>query len=498
MIATWSIPLAAILFAAVAILYMRLSRAFAFQMLLLFALGGYILLVSLINNALGDLLGPSAWLIQFGFIAGATVAALVMLLSRANRAAIKVQVAKHLFAHRYEYRDEWMRFTGTIGRPGDDAAPLDVRIVKAVADITESPGGLLLIALESGGFSVDARWNWPTLDAPAHAGGEALARHLQASGRIIELAPLRDTGTARDDEAALVPEWMTGAAEAWALVPLVHYDRLQGAVLLARPMIDRKLDWEDFDLLRVVGRQAASYLAEANGQEALSDARRFDEFNRRFAFIMHDIKNLVSQLSLVARNAERHADNPEFRADMVATLQSSVGKMNDLLARLSQHNKGKHEDPRSVSATRLVESVAASRKGQHPVVSMVTGDPVLMAEPVRLDQALGHLVQNAIDASPANEPVVLKVIDRGSEIAIEVRDKGVGMSRDFIRTKLFKPFASTKNDGFGVGAYEARSLVMAMGGRVEVDSDEGMGSVFTVILPAAGLSLHPEKQLEPQ
>src|SRR5690606_3473343 len=100
-------------------------------------------------------------------------------------------------------------------------------------------------------------------------------------------------------------------------------DRLVGAVLLARPEIGRQLDWEDFDLLRIVGRQVASYLAEAQSQEALSEARRFDEFNRRFAFIMHDIKNLVSQLSLVARNAERHADNPEFRVDMVATLKNS-------------------------------------------------------------------------------------------------------------------------------------------------------------------------------
>src|SRR3546814_16030222 len=98
------------------------------------------------------------------------------------------------------------------------------------------------------------------------------------------------------------------------LVPLVHFNTLAGVILLARPPVDRALDWEDFDLLRIAGRQVASYLAEARAQGALADARRFDEFNRRFAFILHDIKNLVSQLSLVARNAERHADNPDFRA----------------------------------------------------------------------------------------------------------------------------------------------------------------------------------------
>src|SRR3546814_7799482 len=136
---------------------------------------------------------------------------------------------------------------------------------------------------------------------------------------------------------------------AWALVPLIHFGRLAGAGLLARPLVGRELDWEDLDMRRVVGRQVAIYISEAQGQVALSEAQRFEEFNRRFAFIMHDIKNLLGQLSLVARNARRHANNPEFRADMIATLEESVGKMNDMLARLSQHNRARYEEPRAVA-----------------------------------------------------------------------------------------------------------------------------------------------------
>src|SRR4029077_20341764 len=132
--------------------------------------------------------------------------------------------------------------------------------------------------------------------------------------------------------------WLAGLETAWAGIPLSHEGRLAGIVILGHPAIRPRLDWEDFDLFRTAGIQAASYIAEARSQQALANAQRFDEFNRRFAFIMHDIKNLVSQISLVARNAERHAENPEFRADMVATLQSSVKKMNDLLARLSRGN----------------------------------------------------------------------------------------------------------------------------------------------------------------
>src|SRR5690606_19382205 len=113
--------------------------------------------------------------------------------------------------------------------------------------------------------------------------------------------------------------------------------RLLGVVVLARPAFARTLDWEDFDLLRVIGRQLASYLAEQASQDALGEAQRFDEFNRRIAFVMHDIKNLASQLSLLARNAEKHAEKPEFRADMLLTLKKSSEKLNALLARLGRY-----------------------------------------------------------------------------------------------------------------------------------------------------------------
>jgi putative PEP-CTERM system histidine kinase len=266
---------------------------------------------------------------------------------------------------------------------------------------------------------------------------------------------------------------------------LLHSDRLVGFVILEHPYVRRPLDWEDFDLFRTAGIQAASYLAEAISQEALADAQRFDEFNRRFAFIMHDIKNLVSQLALVARNAERHADNPEFRADMIATLQSSVRKMNDLLARLGRGNNGEAEQPRAIPVAQVAAAVAEVKKRVHPIE--ISGEPGIaaLADPVRLEQALAHLVQNGIDASAAGVPVRIAFARRGGEAAIEIADRGAGMSADFIRARLFQPFASTKDGGFGVGAFEARSLVTAMGGRIEVESREGEGTCFTVFLPLA-------------
>ena len=240
-----------------------------------------------------------------------------------------------------------------------------------------------------------------------------------------------------------------------------------------------------FDLLKVAGRQVASYLAEARAQDALAEAQRFDEFNRRFAFILHDIKNLVSQLTLTARNAERHADKPEFRADMVATLQNSAERMNALLARLSQHHRGRAEAPHAIEVVALVERVVNQRKGQHPVVLSGVRNAIAHADPASLEQLLGHLVQNAIEASPAHEPVTLSVSADGERVAVDVIDQGCGMSPAFIRDKLFKPFVSSKEGGFGIGAFEARQLAHAMEGRIEVTSREGKGTRFRVILKAA-------------
>ncbi|QQV76403.1 PEP-CTERM system histidine kinase PrsK [Sphingomonas aliaeris] len=464
---------------------LRLSRSVAWQSMSMAGVVLYLLMMVIATRALAEISGENARMAQTAFVFGSTAATLTLVSSPWLKAWVKVKMAKHLFRHRYDYRTEWIRFTDTLGKP-EGAAALDERVVKAVADLTDSPAGLLLVP-DGAMLGIGARWKWDADDLPTIAGGEALARHLAASGRIVELDSVRaGAGSSADTDS--VPPWMIDLTDAWALVPLVHLDRLQGAILLARPPVDRALDWEDFDLLRIAGRQVASYLAEARAQEALAEAERFDEFNRRFAFILHDIKNLVSQLTLTARNAERHADNPEFRADMIATLQDSAGRMNDLLARLSQNHRARGEELRDVELLPLIERVAARRRAHHPVE--IEGRHVAAhVDPVRLEQLLGHLLQNAIEASAASDPVKIAIARDGAHVSIDVLDHGCGMSPAFLRDKLFKPFVSSKPGGFGIGAFEARQLAQGMGGSVAVTSREGGGDAggtqFRITLPAA-------------
>jgi putative PEP-CTERM system histidine kinase len=462
----------------------KLSRAATFQSLSLLAICAYFAVMAVLATVLRGADAGIFRSLSTGMLALMVVAAVMLLPSARARSWAKVKIAKHLFEHRYDYRSEWLRFTETLGGTGAEDPPLGERVVKAFADVLDAPGGLLLEREADSSVTAAAEWNW---DGRATGNADAQASvpfwDELGGGRIIEFDAVRN-GWAADQGKAL-PAWIAEEQDAWVGVPLVHRDKAVAMVLLAAPEYRRPLDWEDFDLLRTAGRQAAASIAEAQGQRALSDAQRFEEFNRRFAFILHDIKNLVSQLSLLTRNAERHADNADFRADMIATLKSSIGKMNDLLARLAPQAGARAQKPVAQPLREIVAAAIAGRRARHPITLLGDCSEWATVDASGLDQAMAHLLQNAIDASPRGEPITVRVSRSDGEVAIAICDKGCGMDSEFVRSRLFQPFASTKEDGFGIGAFEAQALITAMGGRITVDSRRGKGTTFTLQLPAA-------------
>lgn len=462
----------------------RLSRSVAFQSVSLVAIGFYMLGMVVLATALELVGGTYVRLAQISLIFGMSLAALLILPSGRFKSWLRVVIAKNFFQHRYDYRSEWMRFADTIGFPSKEAAPFYERVVKSLADIFDSPGGLLLVPDDEGRLTLQARWNWATADVPANCVTSQTMPFFESTGHIVSMDEVRAGTDERCDPRAL-PQWLYDEPHAWAVVPLVHFGKLAGLVILARPRLPRALDWEDLDMLRVVGRQLASYLAEAASQQALAESQQFEQFNRRFAFVAHDIKNLVSQLSILARNAERHAEKPEFRADMIDTLRSSVDKMNELLARLSQHNKSRHSLPVVIDIGEAVMKAVHDKRLIYPIDAQLKPGLFATADPARVETIIGHLVQNAIEATLDGSPVRINCRKQGNDVAVNITDTGVGMTEAFMSNHLFKPFESTKEGGFGIGAYEARALAISMGGQLRVESRVGKGTTFTLLLPIA-------------
>ncbi len=462
---------------------LQLSRTVAFQSASLLVIGAYLVAMVLLASAIDMIGGTYARLAQVTLIVGMSIAALLVLPSGPFKAWLNIILIKNFFQHRYDYRSEWMRFADTIGFPSPEAAPFYERVIKSLADIFDSPGGLIFVADESR-LTLQARWNWPTAQVPSNCVTSHTMPFFESTGHILAMDDVRAGKDDRCDPRA-VPQWLYDEDQAWAVVPLVHFGKLTGLAVLARPRFPRNLDWEDLDMLRTVGRQLASYLAEASSQQALTENRQFEQFNRRFAFVMHDIKNLVSQLSILARNAEKHADKPEFQSDMVDTLRSSVDKMNELLARLSQHNKAKHNLPSAVDIGEVILNAIHASRLVYPVETQLASNVLAITDSARLDTIIGHLVQNAIEASTDGAPIKISSKRVGDQIAISIIDKGMGMTESFIADELFKPFVSTKPTGFGIGAYEARALALSMGGTLKVYSRPSKGTTFTLLLPAA-------------
>ena len=460
---------------------LTLSRKAATSSVLLMAIGSYFVAISAISRAL-------IWAADNDEVAKIIVALTVALgfagvaLFPPIGARMKKILLEHLFEHRYDYRSEWLRFSATITERSRGSMSLEERIIRSVADVIDSPAGLLLLVNRGVELTVAGSWKWQY----ALPVGQDLTvnpewlRGLEQNDRIVTIDEIREQRLGPGDDP--VPGWLLGTEKAWAGVPLVHAQSLIGLIILGRPAFDRPLDWEDYDLLKVIGQQAAMHLADAQSQSELEQARQFDEFNRRFAFIIHDLKNVVSQLSLVASNASEHGANPKFQESMARTIANATAKMTVLLSRLSADGPA-NSTLAKVDLSRLLTDITDARHGQHPIVLTIRDECVVHADAEQLRQAIDHLIQNAIEASPAGTPIELILASKHENAIVTVKDSGVGMSPEFVRKQLFKPFASTKEGGFGIGAAEAKALVETMGGDLDVMSVRGAGTQFMIWLP---------------
>lgn len=365
----------------------------------------------------------------------------------------------------------------------DSGIGLHDRILRSIADIIQSSsGGLWVLRQEDNAYLPTALWQMGDR-RPAVPTQSDLVKFLGETQWIVDLDEYRSDGSRYGDVE--IPDWIAGNKRAWLVVPLIYRDSVQGFAILGDPKARRTLDWEDFDLLRTVGHQAASYLAEQQAMNELSDARRLQDFNRRSAFIVHDIKNVVSQMSLMMQNAERFGDNPDFQKDMLTTVGNSVTRMKDLLERF----KSAQEEDQQVasdlmSLPAIVRQVAENwRKQKGDMVVEIDGSVSLPVNREKMSSILDHLLQNAIEAAGTDGVVTLreKVID--DEVCIEVEDDGPGMDQAYVDAHLFRPLDSEKTTGFGLGAYQTRQLVRELGGRLEVRSEVGKGTTMRVILP---------------
>jgi putative PEP-CTERM system histidine kinase len=411
----------------------------------------------------------------------ALLAVLLVAASGQARSRLKMFLHKNFFSFRHDYREEWLRLTATLSASDNDTG-LPLRAVRAIGQIMDSPAGALWMRDDAGMLVPEAQSNMTIPPGLIFAANQPAFEFMCRRRWIYDLGeppPL-------DDVRLRAPPELAALSRAWLLVPLVLEERLIGVVVLAEARARRALDWEDIDLLRTAGSQVAGTLAQAANARRLAEARQFEGFNRLTAFLMHDLKNVAAQQSLLLQNAARHRHNPAFVDDMLATVENAVQRITRLLEQL--RGEAVPVARAKVRLEDVVERALAecSAQAPRPVLTAAPEPSWVRADAGQLATVLGHLIRNAQDAATPQGHVAVKVGLGDGQVMIAIEDDGMGMDEDFIRNRLFKPFFTTKaSKGMGIGAYQAREYVRALGGTLVVQSKPGSGSVFTVSLPLA-------------
>jgi putative PEP-CTERM system histidine kinase len=458
---------------------LQLSRQMMFHSVALLGAAGYLLAMAASAwylRYVGGLWGP---VMQVACLCGAALLLVAVLFSGAVRARLKFWIGKHFYRGRYDYRDEWQRFTQELGAAG---GPLHERIIEALAGLVESPAGALWLRHADGGFLPVAGWNMP-LPGGRLAATDAVCQLMDTRHWVVESDAWRRHPTRHG--GVPLPNWLA-VANLWLVTPLLLDGRLSGFVGLAPPRTVLLVDWEVRDVLRIAGRQAATVLAHRQSADSLAVARQFESFNRMSAFIAHDLKNLASQLGLLLSNAERHRHNPQFQDDMLTTSRHALARMQDLLRKL--HTAPADQPPERAVPVDLGVLLARTVKcyaGMTPQPQLAPAPTAVMvvAQPERLARVLGHLILNAIEATPAAGTVTVRLRRDHGTALIDVCDTGHGMSPEFVRDRLFQPFESTKPSGMGIGVFESREYLHELGGQLAVESTPGKGTRFGITLP---------------
>jgi putative PEP-CTERM system histidine kinase len=457
------------------------SQSVLYSSMTALLVGVYLLAVGLLAKAV-VLFGGIGSLPLATFVVFLALIGLVgLLLSDRLRAATRGFVTRNFRRPQYDYRKEWMAFTRATTTLIDTEA-LCAAVAARISETLRVPSVTVWLREEgesARGIVLGGSTIYSDAEAASWAGrhGATVARLLRERPGPLDLHALPPA------EAAGI---LRTADMRYALALTAAGEELGFIVLGGRP--GEALTIEDLDLLKTLSDQAAGSILGQRLSGRLLKAKEMEAFQSLSAFFVHDLKNLASKLSLTLQNLPAHYDNPEFRRDLLATIARSVAKIDDMCTRLSPLSRTLELQRTSGDLRQLVGAAMAGLNGslKAEVRQELEPTPPVAMDIAQMQKVVLNLVLNANEAVGQGGHLRIVTGEADRWVYFSVTDDGCGMSREFMARSLFKPFRTTKDHGLGIGLFHSKTIVEAHRGRIEVESEEGMGTTFRVLLPLTG------------
>ncbi|MBA6341522.1 PEP-CTERM system histidine kinase PrsK [Colwellia sp. MB02u-10] len=455
------------------------SRHVVFYSSMLMIAGAYLLLMSITGYVINYLGGEWGDLVSIGFLMLSGIVLVALLITESLRRRVKVFIAKNFFANKYEYRDEWLNLIEKIETAsGESHYQMATQIM--MSKVNASRGAIIKKFTNqqyqiqySHGLEINEEIEKQLLE---------VGLFCHQKGWIVDVNEY-------ENSPLLYPELTLDVAlcrtnKIQIIVPIFIGKAFYGLFLLADENKLKGLNWEDRDLLFAISKQLGNFISLYEATDKLSESKQFDAFNRMSAFLVHDLKNVQAQLSLITSNAEKHRNNPEFIDDVFETVESATQRLEKVLSQLRKKQIEQSSHRQTALAT-IVQKVVSQCNQSLPRIEFEQhGSCVTYIDSESFQSVMHHLIQNAQEATTKDGWIKVSLIETKRTIRIIIADNGCGMSEEFIKSRLFRPFDSTKgNAGMGIGVFEAKQFFENMAGIIKVASTPKQGTVFTIDLP---------------
>jgi putative PEP-CTERM system histidine kinase len=451
----------------------------------LFTIGIYLILVGLVGQLIRSLNLNLNIKIQAIFIFFSILALVVIFSKDTIRRRIRKAVNRHFRKDKYDYREEWRIFSTVLSRRVHTAEIGEAFVRTLVERIYARKISLWLVDEAMSKLYMLSSKYLPDICSEIDLNHNVLS-HLFASDKPLSLSELLDHKGFQSSGKEI--STLLDETRAELLVPITLGGKPIGLLTLGKIRGGEPFDEvDDYDLLKSVAAHAASAINSAKMFEEQMRAKELEAFHRLSSFVMHDMKNATTMLSMLAQNAEKHLCDPEFQKDALQTISEAVNRMKRMIESLSSLPDKPKLELKDCDLNELINTTV-NDLGVNGLAKLKIERNLGKLSPVRVDaeeiqKVFHNLILNACEALDSEGQVEVSSRTNKDHVIFSVSDNGRGMSREFMEKSLFKPFKSTKKKGLGIGLYQCKSIVEAHKGRIEVESELGEGTTFTVYLP---------------